>query len=229
MVAGSETTVAELEDLEERHVPIELHPIRRERAFRNLREREHYDATLADLFERTDSDVVLLAGYGYIVTSALLERFPGRVLAIHDADLSQRDRRLYAGPRAVRDAILAGEPETRSSVYVADSSVGLGPLLLLGAPYPVAPMARDARERGDLRFLTAYAELHRSWMIESSWGPMMARALELVSAGTTQIVGDVVWVDGAPGPCRFGAPPAACLEPEAMIARGIPRSCPFIG
>jgi hypothetical protein len=55
------------------------------------------------------------------------------------------------------------------------------------------------------------------------------RTLELLAGGTMQIIHDVVWIDGAPGPCRMGHAPQACHEPEAMLARGIPRSCPFIG
>jgi folate-dependent phosphoribosylglycinamide formyltransferase PurN len=229
IVAGSEAVLADAEALERAGIPVEIRPIRERRSFRNLREREDYDASLADLFERMEIDVILLAGYGYIVTGALLERFPGRVLAIHDADFSIRDRHTFGGPRAVRDAILAGERETRSSIYVVTRDIAAGPLFLLGGPYPLAPMALDARERGDATFLTAYAELHRCWMIASSWGQMMARALELLAASTTHVVGDVVWIDGAPGPCRFGEAPHVCHEPEAMVVRGIPRSCPFIG
>ena len=81
----------------------------------------------------------------------------------------------------------------------------------------------------DAAFLIQYAELHRRWMRQSTWGPMLARTLELLAGGTTQIIGDTVWVDGAPGPCRMGEAPHTCHDPETMLARGIPRSCPFIG
>jgi len=151
--------------------------------------------------DRIDADYVLVAGYPYDI-SPLLSRFEGRVLAIHED---------------------AGDFETRSSVSIAG-----GPLFLLGPPYPLAPMALDARERGDIAFLESYAALHRTWMITTSWPDMLARTMELLAAGTIQIIGDVVWIDGAPGPCRFGESPRACHEPEAMLARGIPRSCPFI-
>lgn len=228
IVVSSETTLAGLEAIERAGVPVELRPIRRQAAFRNLREREEYDEQLADLLVRVDVSYVLLVGYEYILTEAFLARFPERVLAIHDADLSQRDR-LYAGSHAVRDALFAGENETRSSVYLVTRDVGRGPLFLLGAPYPVARMALDARERGNADFLTAYAALHRQWMVSTSWGEMLSRTLELLAGGTHTTIGDVVWIDGAPGPCRFGEGPRSCHEPEAMVARGIPRSCPFIG
>lgn len=228
IVVGAEAELAEMPLLEKARVPVELRPIRQLPAFRNLRAREEYDERTGDLLAGLSIDYVLLAGYSYVVTEPLLARFPERVLAIHDADLSRRNA-IYAGAHAVRDAILAGENETRSSIYLVTRDVAQGPLFLLGAPYPVAPMARAARERGDAAFLYTYADLHRRWMIDSSWGAMLARALELLAGGTSTIVGDVVWIDGAPGPCRMGESPGACHEPETMLARGIPRSCPFIG
>lgn len=228
IVIGSEPEHAAAALLEEARVPLELRPMRLVPAFRNLRAREEYDQDLGDLLARLNVDFILLDGYQYILTEAVTARFPGKIFAIHDADLSIRDRVVYAGPHAVRDAILAGETETRNSVYLVTREVARGPLFLLGAPYPVARMALDARDRGDAEFILAYAELHRKWM-RTTWGDMLARTLELLAGGTMSIIGDVVWIDGAPGPCRMGEAPHACHEPEAMLARGIPRSCPFIG
>lgn len=229
IVIGAEEELHEMPLLEEAGVPVELRPIRRVPAFRNLRAREPFDEDLGDLFGRLAIDWIVLDGYPYVVTETLLARYPQKILALHDADLSRRET-IYSGAHAVRDAILAGENETRSSVYLITKDVARGPLFLLGAPYPVAAMARDARERGDVDFLYSYAELHRRWMIETSWGTMLARTLELLAGGSPpQVIGDIVWIDGAPGPCRMGESPAVCHEPEAMLARGIPRSCPFIG
>lgn len=230
IVVGSEPSLAGLALLEEANIPVELRPIRQVAGFRNLKTREGYDDEIGELFARGRVDYVLLVGYDYIVTEPLLARYRGRVIAIHDADLTLRENdRLYAGTRAVRDAILAGEPEIRSSVYVVTRDVGRGPLLLLSAPYRLALMALDARESGAIDFLEAYAALHRDWMVSNAWGPMLRRTLEMLVAGSMKTVGDIVWVDGAPGPCRMGEAPRDCFEPEAMIARGIPRSCPFIG
>lgn len=192
--------------------------------------RDPYRGTTWDLVSEHDRpDYILAAGSESGVTPEMLEQFPQRVLAIHDADLSIRERALYMGPHAVRYAILAGEPETRSSVYIATREPGRGPLLLLSAPFPVSRMAQEARLRGDADFLRDYADLHRRWMVAACWGEMLARTIELLAGGTMKILGDTVWFDGAPGPCRMGESPSACHEPEAMLARGIPRSCPFIG
>lgn len=236
LVVGSETALAEERELEAAQIPLELRPLRmffsaRGESFRNLRNRAEYDRELADVFLRANVDYILLCGYDYILTDVLLMEFRDRVIAVHDADLTLRDpegRRLYAGIHAVRQAVLAGEPETRSSMYIVTRDIARGPLLLLGGSYPVARLASDAREKGDHETLATYCELHRRWMRTQGWGELMVRALELLAAGTMQIVGDVVWFDGAPGPCRLGCAPRDCHEPETMVTRGIPRSCPFI-
>jgi hypothetical protein len=124
----------------------------------------------------------------------------------------------------VEEAILRGERETRAALY----DLRRGALLLLGPRYPLAPMALDAREREDAEFLYAYAELHRKWVRATCYREMLTRAFELLAGGTMQIINKVAWIDGAPGPCRMGEAPAECHEPETMVTRGIPRSCPFI-
>ena len=223
IVIGSEPSLAELPALEAAGVPVELRPIRLVPAFRNLHQREDYDRDIADTLLRLKIDYVLLAGYDYIVTAPLLSDFEGRVLALHHGELA------YPGTHPVRDAILAGAAETRSTIYVVTREVARGPLLLMSGAFPLAPMALAAREHGDADFLVAYADLHRRWMAAEADGPMLIRALELLAGGTMQTIGDVVWVDGAPGPCRMGESPRECHEIESMLARGIPRSCPFIG
>lgn len=153
-------------------------------------------------------DLVILAGANDV------PRVPCRIIALHES---------------ARHEIFAGEPETRNSVHIVNDDGSLGALLLRGAAFPIAPLARDAREWGDAEMLEAYAALHRRWMIRTEWGPLMSRAIELLAAGNVQIVGDVVWIDGAPGPCRFGEAPHSCFEADSMVTRGIPQSCPFLG
>lgn len=125
-------------------------------------------------------------------------------------------------PASDARVLVCGEADEHSAVHLLTPE---GPrLLLLGPHYPLAPMAVEALERDDLGFLYAYMQLHHRWM-RASWGDLLAKTLELLAGGTMQIVGDVVWFDGAPGPCRMGESPRVCHEP----ARGVPRSCPFIG
>jgi len=168
----------------------------------------HADRDLAEPLALAEPHYIFLCDYRYEIPKPLLAQFDRKILVLHEN---------------TRDAVLSGDSETRSWMSIAG-----GPLFLLGPRYPLAPMALDALERGDDDFLELYADLHRTWMIATSWGDLLVRSLELLAGGTVQIIGDTVWIDGAPGPCRMGHAPNACYEPETMLARGIPRSCPFI-
>src|SRR5581483_10779987 len=163
----------------------------------------------------------------YVLTEPMLDRFPGRIIAVHDGDLTDVDaggRRRWVGLHAVQEAILAGAPATRSSLYIVTRDVGHGPLLLVGPRHEVARLATDALARGDYAAVKAYARLHRAWM-RNSWGTLILRAIELLVGGTIQVTGNTVWIDGVPGACRLGEPPDAC---EEKVAHDIPVSCPFI-
>ena len=64
--------------------------------------------------------------------------------------------------------------------------------------------------------------------VAAIWGPMLTRAIEFLAAGSVQIVHDVAWIDGAPGPCRLGAAPDVCHKAAGTIETTIPASCPFL-
>jgi folate-dependent phosphoribosylglycinamide formyltransferase PurN len=195
----------------------------------NLLARQDYDRETADILRAYGADYAILDGYKYFVTAPLLDSFPNRLLGIYDADLTVLDEdggRRYRDLHGVRRAIFAGDGETRSSVFFITERPGAGPLMLLSAPFPVAALARDAIARGEYDLAVEYARLHQQWMTRTSWGAMLLEAIRLLAAGTFAVAGDVVWIDGVPGPCRLGDAPRFC-RPE-QVHRGIPASCPFI-
>jgi len=84
------------------------------------RDRETFDAETAAMLRPFAVDAVVLLGYLFVITEPLLAAFPDRIINLHDADLTLRDAGggpRYSGLHATRDAILAGERETRSSVH----------------------------------------------------------------------------------------------------------------
>jgi folate-dependent phosphoribosylglycinamide formyltransferase PurN len=152
-------------------VPVIAHPIRG-------RIREKYDGETARLLQ--GADVILLLGYLYVITEPLLAAFPGRILNIHDADLTLRradGSPRYPGLHATRDAIFAGERETRSSVHVVTSQVDAGPVMARSAAFPVAPFTHEAAARGENDIVRAYAYAQREWMMRSTWGDLAEGAL----------------------------------------------------
>jgi len=235
-VIGSESELEQSPALEAASIPVILRPFgrfQRDRglSLRNLRARDEYDEETAEQLRRLGADYVLLSGYRYIVTAPLLAAYPNRLIALHDGDLTIVERdgsHTFAGPHAVTDAILSGRNETRSTMYFVTRDVGCGPVFLLSDPFPVPPLVADARRWGDADLLVAYAHLHRRWMLRAAWGPMLTKAIEFLAAGTVQIIRDIAWVDGVPGPCRMGHSPEICSQREATISRDVPASCPLI-
>lgn len=101
--------------------------------------RPEFDRIVVERIEPHGIDVIALAGYMSINTEPLLERYGGRMLNVHPADLSIMDGgdRKYVGMHAVRDAILGGEGELRASTHVVRERVDYGEVLLISEPVPV--------------------------------------------------------------------------------------------
>ena len=174
-------------------IPVLEHPIRqfhRERraALHDLEVRRSFDALVLETLRDLDVQLVLLLGYLYVVTDVILEAFTGRVLNLHDSDLSLEDprgERLYTGLRSTLDAILAGEPETRSTLHLVTPALDGGPILARSRRYPVAPFVLDAAGKGHRDIVKAYAWAQREWMMRDSWGEMAAGAIGRFAARET--------------------------------------------
>jgi phosphoribosylglycinamide formyltransferase-1 len=144
------------------------------------RERASYDATTAELLTRLDVDYVFCLGYLYVLTEPMLAAFPERIVNIHDADLTRPQR--FPGLHATRDAILAGERTTRSTLHLVNEDLDGGPVLYVSDAYPVAPFARDAVRAGAGDIVRAYAYAHREWMMRDSWPRLLSQTLSRFAA-----------------------------------------------
>jgi folate-dependent phosphoribosylglycinamide formyltransferase PurN len=164
-----------VDELRERaHVACVLHrqPIRGH-------DRKQFDAETASLLHAFPIDVVILLGYLYVITEPLLAAFPNRILNVHDADLTLRRKDgspRYPGLHATRDAIIAGERETRSSVHLVTPELDAGPVIARSEAFPVAPFVHYAVARGEHDIVRAYAYAQREWMMRSTWGALAADA-----------------------------------------------------
>jgi len=134
-----------------------------------------FDHDTANLLIAEGVDVVVLLGYLYIVTEPLLSAFPNRIVNLHDSDLPK-----YPGLHATRDAIVAGERETRSSAHIVTARLDAGPVIARSAAFPVAPFVHQAVERGHADIVRAYAYAQREWMMRSAWGALAATALDQI-------------------------------------------------
>ena len=91
--------------------------------------RRRYDGDLADAVAASTPDLVVLAGWMHLLSSAFLDRFPNRVVNLHPALPGQ-----FPGPSAIADAWSAHETglieRTGAMVhYVPDEGIDNGPVI----------------------------------------------------------------------------------------------------
>lgn len=190
---------------------------------RDLSLRPVFDERTLELLREIPIDVVALAGYMSIVTKPLLERFNGRMINVHPADLCVRDghRRLYTGARAVDLAIAAGDRALRSSVHIVREAVDYGEVLLRSAPvrveFPEGTSAEDLARPERKAELRRIADEHQTRLKERGDWEIFPRVLEWIADGRYGF-------DEAGGLCFDGAsaPSGVLLDDdgEAVIASG---------
>jgi len=189
--------------LRERDVPVETNDLEAFYAERgapttDLDVREEFDAETRELVETYEPDVVVLSGYMRILTAPVVSAFP--IVNVHPADLRVEDdgERVYTGFDAVRDAVLAGEEETRSSVHLVTEDVDDGSLLVVSRPFPVERGMVETLRKRDGEALDGYLDAHQEWMKWDGDGPALAKVLELVADGRVDLETGKVEGEDAP-------------------------------
>ena len=153
---SSSETFAEEVRVERRGVPCISHSIRafcaaRGTSIADLGARVAYDTVTLDLLKPFSPDLLVLDGYLLLLTDPVLERFDSRIINIHHSDLLLRNDiggPRYPGLRAVRDALLAGETETRATAHIVTARLDDGPVLLRSWPFAAAPVVAWAIAHG---------------------------------------------------------------------------------
>jgi folate-dependent phosphoribosylglycinamide formyltransferase PurN len=109
------------------------------RTRRDLSIRPEFDRMVLEKVEPYNIDVIANAGYMSIMTEPILDRYSGKILNVHPADLSimEDDERKYVGIHVVEDAILAGEKELRATTHVVRKRVDYGEILVRSGSIPV--------------------------------------------------------------------------------------------
>ena len=140
--------------------------------------RRDYDRRTVELLAPYRPDLVLLSSYLYVLTAPRARRPSRTGSSTSTAAISRasgRDGRpLYPGLRAVRDAILAGEPRDagdgaprhRAARRRAD------PAALVAVPGLAARRA-SCGAAGARHAVNAYAFAHQEWMLATAWGPLL--------------------------------------------------------
>jgi phosphoribosylglycinamide formyltransferase-1 len=96
-------------------------------------DRVAYTERLVDILRAHDVDVVVMAGFGTILTKPIFDAYAGRILNTHPALLPA-----FPGWHAVEEALAHGVKLTGTTVHVATEEVDAGPILAQEA-VPVLP------------------------------------------------------------------------------------------
>jgi phosphoribosylglycinamide formyltransferase-1 len=105
-------------------------------------ELEHYpdraarDREMADWLQLRGVDLVVLAGYMHLLTTAFLERFPDRIVNVHPSLLPK-----FPGAHAIDDALAAGVDTTGVTVHFVDDGLDTGAVI---RQEPVAVEPRES-------------------------------------------------------------------------------------
>ena len=100
---------------------------------RGFASRGDLDDALVDRLQQDAVDLVVMAGWMRIVTSRLIQAFPGRLLNLHPSLLPA-----FRGLDAIGQALAAGVGETGCTVHEVVEEVDAGPVLAQGV-VPVLP------------------------------------------------------------------------------------------
>jgi 2-(1,2-epoxy-1,2-dihydrophenyl)acetyl-CoA isomerase len=193
----SETTFAEEVRVERRGIPTLAHSIAAfcdahgASLYHDLDARADYDRETLRLVEPFLPDVVLLDGYLYLVTPALLARFRNRVLNLHFSDLTLRAAdgrprfsRAARGPGRARGRV----PARRVRPYTSSTTNWTTARRFARSwSYPVSPLVEELRTQDAVDVFKAYAFAHEQWMMRTASGPVLAAALELIAAGAVNL------------------------------------------
>ena len=87
-------------------------------------DREGFTRAVTDALVAGGIDVVVMAGFGSVLSQPVHDAYPGRILNTHPALLPA-----FPGWHAVRDALAAGVTETGTTVHIAHLEMDTGPVL----------------------------------------------------------------------------------------------------
>jgi phosphoribosylglycinamide formyltransferase 1 len=171
---------------------------------KDLSLRPDFDKKVVSAIENHNIDLIALAGYMSITTRPLLDRYNGRIINVHPADLTvtQDGERRYVGVHTVRDAILAGEPEIRSTTHVVREKVDNGEILVVSKPVNVIlpEGITPDKLREDKELLKLVVEEHQDRLKREGDWVIYPLTVEMIAEGRFALDNSAVYLDGKPAP-----------------------------
>jgi phosphoribosylglycinamide formyltransferase-1 len=179
---------------------IDFYKSRGQTSKRDLSLRPDFDKLVVDAIEAHNIDLIALAGYMSITTIPLLDRYNGRIVNVHPADLSVMvdGERKYVGVNTVRDTILSGEKVLRATTHIVREKVDHGEILVISKPVEVRlptgvtlEMLRDNRE-----LLKTVVEEHQDRLKREGDWEIYPLTVQMIGEGRFALENDLVYLDG---------------------------------
>jgi folate-dependent phosphoribosylglycinamide formyltransferase PurN len=171
---------------------------------KDLSLRPDFDKQVVAAIERHRVDLIALAGYMSITTKPILDRYDGRVINVHPADLTAmaNGERKYVGIHTVRDAILEGEGEIRSTTHIVREKVDNGEIIVLSKPVAVKlpPGATLEKLREDKELLKSVVDDHQDRLKREGDWMIYPLTVQMIGEGRFSLDDGAVYLDGKPAP-----------------------------
>lgn len=87
--------------------------------------REQYDSEIIEMLEEEKIDLIVLAGYMFLLSQEFVHRFKNKILNIHPALLPS-----FKGTHGIKDAYRYGVKVTGVTVHFVDEGLDSGPIIL---------------------------------------------------------------------------------------------------
>lgn len=139
--------------------------------------REAFDTELAATLDRSNADLVILAGFMRILTPGFVKQFAGRLLNIHPSLLPK-----YPGLNTHQRALDAGDRWHGSTVHFVTEQLDGGPAIVQGR---VPVLGGDDAQTLAARVLAVEHQIY-------------PYAAGLLAEGRVKFRQDATWLDGAP-------------------------------
>lgn len=155
---------------------------KRGKPLRDMEVRAEFDRENVSVLRHYNTDVAAYAGYMSIASPVLVRAFLG--VNVHPAELTilgADGKPVFTGDNAVRDAIMAGEKELRSSTHIINERVDEGGVLMVSQSVPVElppnwnPFDKDLVKR--------VSDEHQSRLKERGDWEIFPRTLQYIAEG----------------------------------------------
>ena len=144
--------------------------------------REAFTGALLDKLSELNADLIVLAGFLYILSPAFVERYENRIINIHPALIPSFCGDGFYGLKVHEKALEYGVKLTGATVHFVSAEADAGPIILQKAV---------AIEEGDT------AEILQKRVMEQAEWKLLPEAVSLFYQGRLHVEGRIVHIDQA--------------------------------